>query len=238
MRLHWATYCDRGLARDRNQDAVWAGEGLLGVADGFGPSTDAAMPSAAALEALAGSAKVTSAGALLDALRVAAEQAAAAVQAMTASGTGLEGAGTTLTALAWAGSDLALVHVGDSRAYLLRDGLLLQLTHDDTYTQRLVDEGKLTAEEARSHPQRMLLTRALHAGSDALPEIRAHAAQAGDRYLLASDGLHVPVRPSAIKRVLTENAEPDIAVTRLAELVHSAGAPDNVVCVVADILVA
>ncbi len=234
LRLRWATHCDRGLVREQNQDAVWAGDGLLGVADGFGPSTETAMPSAAALTTLATS--TASAGALLDALRTAVEQAADTVATMTTSDPALEGAGTTLTALAWSGAELALVHVGDSRAYLLRDGELLQLSHDDTLVQSLIDEGRLTSEEAESHPQRLILIRALHAGATTLPDVRSHSARPGDRYLLCSDGLHVPVPPSEIQRVLANHVEPHTAVAELAELVHQAGAPDNVVCVVADVL--
>ncbi|HTF55227.1 MAG TPA: MerR family transcriptional regulator [Pseudonocardia sp.] len=237
LRLRWATYCDQGQAREYNQDSVWASEGLLGVADGFGPSAGAALPSAVALQTLADAGSTgTSAGALLDTLHTAGEQAAAAVNAMTTAGSALEGAGTTLTALVWAGSDLALVHVGDSRAYVLREGELLQLTHDDTQVQRLIEKGQLTVAEAESHPQRSILVKALHADSGALPDVRAHSAQVGDRYLLCTDGLYLPVALDAIERVLTEHAEPDAAVAALAELVHSAGAPDNVVCVVADVL--
>ncbi|MGH3984883.1 MAG: MerR family transcriptional regulator [Pseudonocardiaceae bacterium] len=236
LRLRWATYCDRGLVREQNQDAIWADEGLLGVADGFGPSTQTAIPSTAALNALAASHATASTGALLEALHTAVEQAADTVRAMTTSDAALAGAGTTLTALAWSGSELALVHVGDSRAYLLRDDELLQLTHDDTVVQSMIDEGRLTSEEAESHPQRMILVRALHAGAAALPDVRSHSAQPGDRYLLCSDGLHVPVPPSEIQRVLVNQVDPEAAVAELAELVRQAGAPDNVVFVVADVL--
>jgi len=239
LRLRWASYRDQGQIREHNQDSVWASQGLLGVADGFGPGAASVLPSAVALETLANSTtatSATSAGALLEALHTASEQAAVAVRAMTTHGSGLEGAGTTLAALAWAGSDLALVHVGDSRAYVLRDGELLQLTHDDTHVQALIDEGKLTAEEAESHPQRTILVKALDADSGSLPDVREHTARVGDRYLLCTDGLYLPVAPGAIEQVLTDHAEPDAAVAALAELVQSAGAPDNVVCVVADVL--
>jgi protein phosphatase len=116
LRLRWATHCDRGLVRERNQDAVWAGEGLLGVADGFGPCTATTMPSVAALNALTASHAAASTGALLEALHTAVELAADTVRTVTTSDTALVGAGTTLTALAWSGAELALVHVGDSRA--------------------------------------------------------------------------------------------------------------------------
>lgn len=238
LRLCWATHCDRGLVREHNQDAVLAGEGLLGVADGFGPPTAATMPSTAALHALAASNSSAAVGALLETLHTAVETAADTVRNMTTSDLAFEGAGTTLTALAWAGSELAVVHVGDSRAYRLRGAELLQLTRDDTLVQSLIDEGKVTSEEAESHPQRMILVRALHAGAADLPDVRRHSAQLGDRYLLCSDGLHAPIAPNEIQRVLTSQVEPGAAVAKLAELVHQAGAPDNAVFVVADVLVA
>ena len=98
-------------------------------------------------------------------------------------------------------------------------------------------KGKLTSEEAESHPQRMILVRALHAGDGAaLPDVRSHSARPGDRYLLCSDGLHRPVPSSEVQRVLANQLDPEATVTELTELVHQAGAPDNVALVVADIL--
>ena len=105
--------------------------------------------------------------------------------------------GTTLTAMLWSGSQLALVHIGDSRAYLLRDGELFQITHDHTLVQSLLDEGRITAEEAASHPQRSLLLRALDGGDDPAPDLQLREARAGDRYLLCSDGLHAVVPADA-----------------------------------------
>jgi serine/threonine protein phosphatase PrpC len=241
LRLRWATYCDQGLVREHNQDSVWAGDGLLGVADGFGAADDTEPASAVALRRLASAAAQASPGALFDVLQGAAAQAAEAVRAIPPredkpGRPGQEMPGTTLTALAWAGGDLALVHVGDSRAYVLRAGQLFQLTHDDTYVQRLIDEGKLTEDEARSHPQRMTLIKALHPNSAAVPQVSAHSVQVGDRYLLCTDGLHLPVTNGDIQRVLCEHVDVDSAVAELGALAHRAGAPDNVVCVVADVL--
>jgi protein phosphatase len=229
LRLHWATHTDRGSVREHQQDAVRAGDGFLGVADGFGPRTGTGPT---ALNALAGAAAAP--GALVDALRTAAEQAAAAVRA-EAGGTP---SGTTVTALAWAGSDLALVHVGDSRAYLLRDGELLRLTHDHTVTQRMVDAGELTEAEAATHPQRSVLVRALAEGPADPPDVDAQQVRVGDRYLLCTDGLHTPVPEAAIRVCLRDHAEPGAAVTALADLVRAAGAPDNTALVVADVLAA
>lgn len=151
-------------------------------------------------------------------------------------GSGTDVAGTTLTVMLWTGSHLALVHVGDSRAYLLRGGELFQVTHDHTHVQSLVDEGRLTPEEAESHPQRELLVRALD-GRDAFePEVGLHEARRGDRYLLCSDGLSAVVRSDAVRDVLGAVADPARAVRELVALAHGAGAPDNVSCVVADVV--
>ena len=146
-----------------------------------------------------------------------------------------EGVGTTLTALLWTGSQFALVHIGDSRAYVLRDGGLFQITHDHTMVQSLVDEGRLTPEEAASHPQRALLVRALGAGSQTEPDLRLQDALAGDRYLLCSDGLSAVVAPHEVRRVMTAASAPAQAVRDLVALARGAGAPDNVTCVVADV---
>jgi serine/threonine protein phosphatase PrpC len=106
---------------------------------------------------------------------------------------GLSWVSTTLTALLWSGSQLGLVHIGDSRAYLVRDGEVFQITQDHTLVQSLLDEGKITADEVASHPQRLLLLRALDGDHSSRPDLQLRQAQAGDRYLLCSDGLHVVV---------------------------------------------
>jgi serine/threonine protein phosphatase PrpC len=141
--------------------------------------------------------------------------------------------GTTLTALLWTGSRLALVHIGDSRAYLLRGGALFRITHDHTVVQSLVDEGRLTAEEAVTHPQRALLLKALTTGT---PDLRLHDAEPGDRYLLCSDGLSAVVPDPAIRDLLAAAPAPDTAVHTLVDAANTAGGPDNVSCVVADVV--
>jgi serine/threonine protein phosphatase PrpC/DNA-binding transcriptional MerR regulator len=146
---------------------------------------------------------------------------------------------STLTAACWTGSALALAHIGDSRAYLLRDGGLFQITHDDTVAQAMVDAGRLTPEEAASHPQRSLLCKAIGAtagGDAATPALSLHDVRAGDRYLLATDGLTaVPV--PVIRGVLRDAAlSPQHVVARLIALANEAGGPDNVACAVADVI--
>ena len=146
----------------------------------------------------------------------------------------LEGMGTTLTAILFAGNRLGLVHIGDSRGYLLRDGELTQITKDDTFVQTLVDEGRITAEEAHSHPQRSLIMRAL-TGHEVEPTLTMREARVGDRYLLCSDGLSDPVSDETIAEALQI---PDVAESayRLIELALRGGGPDNVTVVVADVV--
>ncbi len=146
----------------------------------------------------------------------------------------LEGMGTTLTAMLFSGTKFGMVHVGDSRAYLLREGDFVQVTKDDTYVQMLVDEGRISAEEASSHPQRSLLTRALD-GRDIDPEYSVRQALPGDRYLICSDGLSGVVSAETIGQTLREYVDPAYCVDRLVQLALRGGGPDNVTVIVADV---
>jgi PPM family protein phosphatase len=146
----------------------------------------------------------------------------------------LEGMGTTLTAILFAGGRLALCHVGDSRAYLVRDGQLSQITHDDTFVQTLIDDGRITAEEANSHPQRSLLLRALN-GQEVEPDLSMREARAGDRYLLCSDGLSGVVSEETLAEAL-KDPDPQSTADRLIELALRSGGPDNITVIVADVV--
>ncbi|MFD3625007.1 MerR family transcriptional regulator [Streptomyces sp. NPDC058698] len=233
LELRYCAHSDRGRVRTANQDTAYAGSRLLAVADGFGPS--GAPASSAAVEALRFlDTREIPAGGILNVLEDAVQGAA---QAVRDAADGAEEAGTTLTALLWTGSRLALVHIGDSRAYLLRDGELFRVTHDHTVVQSMLDEGRLTPEEAVSHPQRTLLLRAL-TGTEATtssPDLRLHDAHPGDRYLLCSDGLPTVVPDDTIRDLLTTAPTPEEAVHTLITAANDSGGPDNVTCVVADI---
>lgn len=230
LTIRYAAVTDRGLVRETNQDAAYAGERLLAVADGYGAS--GADAGAAAIEALRPLDAMAPgrAGDLLNALEDAVLRANEAVR-------GHEESGTTLTAMLWTGSRLALVHVGDTRAYLLRDGRLYRVTHDHTVVQAMVDEGRLTPEEAVSHPQRALLLRALDGAeaSGRAPEVRLHEARAGDRYLLCSDGLSAVVPEAEVLEALAAAATPSDAAHLLVAAAHAHGAPDNTTCAVAHV---
>ncbi|MFF3392894.1 MerR family transcriptional regulator [Streptomyces sp. NPDC002669] len=234
LELRYAALSDTGLVRESNQDTVHAGSRLLAVADGFGGA--GAPAGAAAVDALKHlETDGIPAGDLLNVLETAVERAGRAVHDVVGADAAATGTGTTLTAMLWTGSQLALVHIGDCRAYLLRDGELFQITHDHTVVRAMVDEGRITEEEATVHPQRSLLIRALGGADGAVPDLRLHDARAGDRYLLCSDGLSGVVPAEEVRRVVTTTGDPERAVRELVSLANRSGGPDNVSCVVADV---
>lgn len=230
LAIRYAARSDIGRQRDRNQDTAYAGRRLLAVADGMGADGDQA--SAAVIEALKPLEAALPAGNLLNAMEDAVRQAGSALRDLADADSGT---GTTLTAMLWSGSQLALVHVGDTRAYLLRGGELFQVTHDHSVVQALLDEGKITPEEAESHPQRSLLLQAIGGDGATEPDVSLHDAQAGDRYLLCSDGLTAVVPPEVIRDTLSAPGDPEQAVGRLIDLANEAGGPDNIACVIADV---
>ncbi|OKI67917.1 MerR family transcriptional regulator [Micromonospora sp. CB01531] len=233
--LRYAVRCETGAVRDSNEDTAYAGPALLAVADGMrGPGGAAA--SAAAVDALRPLELCAAPAAEL--LATLADAVAAADRTVRASATDGHQPGTTLTAILRRGSQLALVHVGDTRAYLLRGGELVRLTQDHTYVQSLVDQGRLSPAEAAAHPQRALLVRALGTGAQVEADLALRTAIAGDRYLLCSDGLSAVVAPEALHAALAGADGPESAVGRLVDLAYAAGAPDNVACVVADVVTA
>ena len=135
----------------------------------------------------------------------------------------------------FAGGRLALLHVGDSRAYLLRDGQLSQITHDDTFVQTLIDDGRITPEEANSHPQRSLLAARPRTAADVEPDLSMREARAGDRYLLCSDGLSGVVSRGDHRR-RAAGPRPAATADRLIELALRGGGPDNITVIVADVI--
>ena len=231
----YAVRSDIGLHRADNEDAVYGGPRLLAVADGLGGHAAGEVASAAVIEAMRPLDTQVPAGELLNALDHAVRRANSALSDLVEADPSLTGMGTTLTALLWSGSQLGLVHIGDSRAYLLRDGALFQITQDHTLVQSLLDDGKITAEEVASHPQRFLLLQAL-TGDDFEPDLQLRDARPGDRYLLCSDGLHQVVAEDALVRVLLTVGDPDQAAADLIALAIDGGGPDNVSCIVADVV--
>jgi protein phosphatase len=144
--------------------------------------------------------------------------------------------GTTLTAILRSGSRLGVAHIGDSRGYLLRGGRLEQITHDHTFVQTLVDEGRITEEEADHHPQRNVIMRALDGRSDAELDVSVREARAGDRYLLCSDGLSGVVSRDTLEATMLRYDDPGDTCDALVQLALRGGGPDNVTCIVADVV--
>jgi PPM family protein phosphatase len=235
LAIRYAVRSDIGLQRELNEDSAYAGARLLAVADGMGGHAAGEVASAAVIDALRPLDTEIPSGDLLDALDHAVRTAGSRLRDMVASDPSLAGMGTTLTALVVSGSQLALVHIGDSRAYLLRAGECYQITHDHTMVQTLLDDGKITPAEVASHPQRSLILRALVANRDYDADLQLREVQPGDRYLLCSDGLHEIVDADAIAAVLRTVADPDQAAADLIALAIDGGGPDNVTCIVADV---
>jgi protein phosphatase len=220
--------------RTNNEDSVYAGPRLLALADGMGGHVGGEIASNVVISTLAHLDEDRPVNDLISTLRDATAAANNNLRAMVEQDANLDGMGTTLTALLFAGSRVGLVHVGDSRAYLVRGGQLTQITHDDTFVQALIDEGRLTEEEASSHPQRSLILHALN-GAEVEPDLSIREARIGDRYLVCSDGLSDVVSPETLLEAL-QLPDPHESADRLVELALRAGGPDNVTCIVADVI--
>jgi PPM family protein phosphatase len=236
--LRWAARSDVGKARDRNEDSYFGGEHVFAVADGLGGHNAGDVASRLAIEPIRNLDRRigevpddrvadTLADAVLEANRAVYKRAQGDVR--------VRGMGTTLTAIAVADGAAHLAHVGDSRCYLLRGGAISQLSSDHTLVARMVQEGKLTPEQAESHPQRSILTRALGAE----PEIDVDSLEVtllpGDRLLLCSDGLSSVIGEESIRSVLEDAIDLDAACTRLIEEANANGGPDNITVILVEL---
>lgn len=234
--LRYAARSDVGLLREGNEDSAYASGRLLAVADGMGGHAHGEVASSVAIAAMASLDEAQQSGDLLNAIEAAVRDANRRLHEMVGRDPSLKGMGTTLTAMLWNGTQVALVHVGDSRAYLLRRGELYQITHDHTLVQQLVDDGRITPEEAATHPQRSILLRALDGSGEVDPDLTLREAQIGDRYLLCSDGLSGVVSAETLHATLTNIDDPEEVVRQLIDLANRGGGPDNITCVLADVL--
>ena len=223
-----------GMVRENNEDSAYAGPRLLALAEGMGGHAAGEIASQFVVAALArldeDEPGQDLTGALTRALTVGNEAIASHVEAYPET----DGMGCTATALLFDGRRMGLLHVGDSRAYLLRDGTLTQITKDDTFVQSLVDRGELSADEAHTHPRRSLILKAL-TGEPVEPTAVIREARVGDRYLLCSDGLSDPVSTETIAETLATGTVEE-AADRLVQLALRSGGPDNITVVLADVL--
>jgi PPM family protein phosphatase len=236
LSLRFAAGSHKGMIREGNEDSGYAGPRLLAIADGMGGQAAGEVASSEVISTLVQLDDDIPGSDLLTALAAAVQQANDQLRQMVEEDPQLEGMGTTLTALLWTGQRLGMVHVGDSRAYLLRDGVLTQITQDHTWVQRLVDEGRITEEEKETHPQRSLLMRALDGRGQVEPDLSIREVRPGDRYLICSDGLSGPVSHQTLEETLAGYHTPHQTVQDLIQLALRGGGPDNITCIVADVL--
>ncbi|MFE2413914.1 PP2C family protein-serine/threonine phosphatase [Kitasatospora sp. NPDC059408] len=234
--LRFAAGSHKGLIREGNEDSGYAGPRLLAVADGMGGAAAGEVASSEVLGSIVRLDEDVPGADLLTLLGDAVQGANDRLRQMVEDDPQLEGMGCTLTAMLWTGQRMGLVHVGDSRAYLLRDGSLVQITQDHTWVQRLVDEGRITPEEAETHPQRSLLMRALDGRGQVEPDLSIREVRAGDRYLICSDGLSGPVSHQTLEATLGSYYAPEQTVQELIQLALRGGGPDNITCIVADVI--
>jgi PPM family protein phosphatase len=237
LMLRAAAVTDLGLVRSNNEDAAYAGKRLLAVADGIGGAPAGELASEIVIRALAELDRGPEPESPLAALGAALAVANREIGESTAGDLTRQGMGTTVTALLLSGDRFALLHVGDSRGYLLRNGKLSRLTRDDTFVQALVDRGMISAAEARHHPQRSIITQAVQ-GGDFEPTGALLVPCPADRYLLCSDGLSDHVSDELIEEILAGYADPRRCAEQLVGLALRAGAQDNVTVIVGDVVLA
>ena len=220
--------------RANNEDAVFASPRLAAVADGVGGAAAGEVASQTLINALIHVDKCRLQGPLEDALAAGIAWGNETIGFIAGCRPAMAGMSTTVTAVALGDDRYVVANLGDSRTYLLRDGELTQLTHDDSWVQLMIDSGELTPEAARDHPQRSLVLAALDGAADRGPVLTTFEARPGDRLLLCSDGLSDVVDDDAIAATLRGASRAQCAA-RLIDLALAAGGRDNVSAVVADV---
>ena len=234
MRLDYAAISDVGRVRKDNQDSGYAGPRLLAVCDGVGGAARGDIASSTAVSQLR-RLDTEAVEDLLGQVAGALHRAHARIGELVDDDPALNGTSTTATVALFDGRTLGMGHVGDSRAYLLRDGQLRQLTKDHTFVQTLIDDGQISEEESRVHPHRNLILKAIDGIHDLEPDLFEVPLEAGDRLLLCSDGASGVLDEPRLADILrTGNA--DFAAVELVRASLEAGSTDNVTCLVADVV--
>lgn len=236
LSLNFAARTDVGLgSKTRNEDSGYASEHLLVLADGMGGHAGGDLASSIVVGHLVPLDGDASGGDdMLALLAEGVAEANAALHDTVAELPELEGMGTTLVAMLRSGTKVAMATIGDSRAYLVRDGRLRQISTDHSFVQRLLDEGKITEDEALHHPQRPLVTRVLTGRPDDVPDLSVRELRRGDRYILCSDGLTDYVAPDTLRELATAPGTPDEVADSLIKLALRASTRDNVTVIVAE----
>jgi serine/threonine protein phosphatase PrpC len=235
MRIRVGVQTDIGRSRVRNEDAYLVNDPVFAVADGMGGHRGGDVASSLALESLRSAGE----GSAAEDFQQLVEQIKTANQRVLERGEAdrdLRGMGTTLTAILASDGRAHVAHVGDSRAYVLRVGNLQQLTEDHTLVQRMVREGRLTEEEAHTHPQRSIVTRALGVDENIPIDELTLDLKEGDRFLLCTDGLSSMLERDTIQQILQSEPDPQAACDRLVEEANQAGGDDNITVVLLDVV--
>ena len=237
LRLQYAAISDVGRVRRDNQDSGYAGPWLLTVCDGVGGAARGDVASSTAVQQLRRLDRQPEAadGELLGQVAGAMHRARDRIAELVDEDPALNGTSTTATVALFDGTRIGMGHIGDSRAYLYRDGDIQQLTHDHTFVQSLIDEGRITEEEARTHPHRNLILKALDAVTDVEPDLFHVDLETGDRILLCSDGASGVLDDARLADILGSGTA-DYAAVELVRASLEAGSSDNVTCVVADVV--
>ena len=235
LMLRFVTHSEIGLVRKNNQDSGYASQNLLLVADGMGGAAAGDLASAAAVEMIRQVDEPTPGDQMLPVLAGAIAAANGKIAELVDDDIALEGMGTTVTGALFDGHELGLAHIGDSRAYLFRDDRLERLTHDHSWVQSLVDDGKIDEDEAAVHPHRSLLLRVLNGQPANDPDLTRIVLQQGDRLLFCSDGLCGLVEDAEIAESLRL---PDLTASleRLVAAARAAGGVDNITVILADVV--
>lgn len=237
MKLKWGATTDVGMVRQQNEDAFHAEENLYIVADGMGGHNAGEVASALAVSTVRSGARMGIR--TTDQFRELVQQANTAIYTASLDDSTQSGMGTTLTAAAVVPGEeprILIANVGDSRTYLFRGGVLSRLSVDHSYVQELVNEGIITPEEARVHPRRNIVTRAMGIDRSVQVDVFSHLVRTGDRLVLCSDGLVDEVPDTDIARVLTEHTDPQETAEVLVMVANANGGRDNTTVIVLDIL--
>jgi PPM family protein phosphatase len=231
--LHYSAISDVGRVRRENQDSGYAGPWLLTVCDGVGGAVRGDLASSTAVQALRKLDQEPDED-ILGQVAGAVHRADDRIAELVEEDPGLNGTSTTATIALFDGARFGLGHIGDSRAYLYRRGELRQLTHDHTFVQSLIDEGRITEEQSRTHPHRNLILKALDGIRHEEPDLFEFPAEVGDRIFLCSDGACGTLTDARMADILATGT-PDYAAVELVRASLEAGSTDNVTCIVADV---
>lgn len=233
--LRFVAHSEVGRVRKNNQDAGYASPTMLVVADGMGGAAAGDLASAVAATVAQVADKRLIGEAMLDHMEEVVTSANARLSSLVTRDLSLDGMGTTFCGAMFDGEQFAIAHVGDSRCYLMRDGELTQLTHDHSWVQQLIDEGRITPKQAETHPHRSLIIRVLNGQEGVGPDLELVDAALGDRILFCSDGLSGLISDERILEALTE-ADLGLAIADLSQAANSAGGHDNITVVLADVV--